>query len=143
MKKYFIILLFFMSCSSRIKNSEQDFPYDAVEVKSSGGFTGISTGFVIQKNAEILVLYHQPGKSFNQKFYRSSTLDSVYKMFTFLESSKILNATYNKPGNLTYSITVRKDSTTKSIYWSDGQDSIQNYIKVYNTLRNFASGRRD
>ena len=142
MKKLFIILLFFTACSPKIKKLEHINYFDAVEVKNSGGFTGASTGFLIQKNAEIYVTYHTHGKGFNQKFYRLSTVDSVNKMFAILAKSNVLAKPYNKPGNLTYSIISRKDSTTNSIYWADGQDSIQNYIQVYNTLRNFASGRK-
>lgn len=142
MKKLFIILLFFTACSPKIKKLEYINYYDAVEVKNSGGFTGTSTGFLIQKNAEIYVTYHTPGKGFNQKYYRLSTVDSVNAMFAMLAKSNVLAKPYNKPGNLTYSIITRKDSTTNSIYWADGQDSIQNYIQVYNALRNFASGRK-
>ncbi len=143
MKNLFIILLFFVTaCSPKIKKLAYLNYYDAVEVKNSGGFTGASTGFLIQKNAEIYVTYHTPGKGFNQKFYRLSTVDSVNAMFAMLAESTVLAKPYNKPGNLTYSIITRKDSTTSSIYWSDGQDSIQNYIQVYNALRNFASGRK-
>ncbi len=142
MKKLFIILLFFTACSPKIKKLEYINYYDAVEVKNSGGFTGTSTGFLIQKNAEIYLTYHTPGKGFNQKYYRLSTVDSVNAMFAMLAKSNVLAKPYNKPGNLTYSIISRKDSSTNSIYWADGQDSIQNYIQVYNTLRNFASGRK-
>jgi hypothetical protein len=142
MKKLFIILMFFTACSPKIKKLEYINYYDSVEVKNSGGFTGASTGFLIQKNAEIYVTYHTPGKGFNQKFYRLSTVDSVNKMFALLAKSNVLAKSYNKPGNLTYSIITGKDTTTSSIYWADGQDSIKNYIEVYNTLRNFASGRK-
>ena len=89
MKKLFIILLFFTACSPKIKKLEYINYYDAVEVKNSGGFTGASTGFLIQKNAEIYVTYHTPGKGFNQKFYRLSTVDSVNKMFAILAKSNV------------------------------------------------------
>lgn len=144
MKKLFIILMLFMACSSRKKAIEQSiliFPYDAIEVKASGGFAGTTTGFLIQKNAEIYVIYHNAGKAYNQKFYRSSTVDSVSKLFAKVQSSGILEKPFNKPGNLTYSIQSRKDSTLNAIYWSDGQDSIGNFIELYRELRKFASGR--
>ncbi len=141
MKKYFIILFLFTACSSRMKKAEYVFPYDAVEVRASGGVTGIATGFVIQKTGEIQVIYHLPNKSFNQKFYRTTTLDSVKLFFDKLQASNVLTKPYNKPGNLTYSIVARKDSSTSTIYWSDGQDSISNYIEMYRMLRGFASGR--
>lgn len=142
MKKLFIILMFFTACSPKIKKLEYINYYDAVEVKNSGGFSGTSTGFLIQKNAEIYITYHTPGKGFNQKYYRLSTVDSVNAMFAMLAKSNVFAKPYNKPGNLTYSIISRKDTTTNSVYWADGQDSIQNYIQVYKALRNFASGRK-
>lgn len=142
MKKLFIILLFFIACSPKIKKREPLDLYDAIEVKASGGFTGVSTGYLIQKNAEIYLIYHKAGKPYNQKFYRQSTIDSVNEIFSQLAASKILTKPYSKPGNLTYSISARKDSIDNSINWSDGQDSIQNYIKMYHVLRNFASGKK-
>lgn len=142
MKYAFILLIFLCSCSIRKNKNELQFPYDAVEVRNSGGFAGVSTGFLIQKNAEIYLIYHQSNKSYNQKFYRSSTVDSVYAMFNKLASSSLMNKKYNKPGNLTYSIITRKDSLTQSVYWADGQDSISNYIEMYNLIRNFATGRK-
>lgn len=142
MRYIFILLIFFTSCTIRKSKNELIFPYDAVEVRNSGGFSGVSTGFLIQKNAEIYLVYHQSNKSYNQKFYRSSTVDSVYFIFQRLSESQILNKKYNKPGNLTYSILSRKDSLTSSVYWADGQDSISNYIEMYNMLRNFATGRK-
>ncbi len=141
MKKFFIILLLFTACSSRKKLAERVMYYDAIEIKSSGGFTGVTTGFLIQKNGEIYVIYHNAGKAYNQKFYRQSTVDSVYQMFSKVQKSTILEKPYNKPGNLTYSISSRKDSTTNAVYWSDGQDSISNYISLYRELRKFASGK--
>ncbi len=141
MKKLFIILLLFTACSVRKKTTEQTLPYDAIEVKSSGGFTGTTTGFLIQKNGEIFVIYHNAGKTYNQKFYRLSTVDSVSIMFAKVQSSGILDKPYNQPGNLTYSIMSRKDSSTNAVYWADGQDSIGNYISLYRELRKFASGR--
>ncbi len=141
MKKYFIILLLFTACSTRHRKAEISFPYDAIEVKASGGFAGTTTGFLIQKNAEIYVIYHTAGKSYNQKFYRASTTDSVAQLFQKVYSSGVLTKTYKKPGNLTYSILSRKDSITNAVYWSDGQDSIKNYIETYRLIRNFASGR--
>lgn len=110
MKYLFIILIFFTACSVRKKKAEVSFPYDAIEVKASGGFTGTTTGFLIQKNAEIYVIYHTAGKSYNQKFYRQSTTDSVLKIFQTVYASKVLSDGYKKPGNLTYSILSRKDS---------------------------------
>lgn len=142
MRYIFILLIFFSSCSVRKSNTERVFPYDAIEVRNSGGVTGVSTGFLIQKNAEIYLVYHQANKAYNQKFYRLSTVDSVYIIFQKLAESQILNKKYNKPGNLTYSILTRKDSLTNSVYWADGQDSISNYIEMYNLLRNFATGRK-
>lgn len=142
MKHLLIILIFFTACSVRKKPAELDFQYDAIEVKASGGFTGTTTGFLIQKNAEIYVIYHSSGKSYNQKFYRASTIDSVAELFQKVHSSGVLANKYNKPGNLTYSILSRKDSSTNAIYWSDGQDSIQNYINTYRLIRNFATGRK-
>jgi hypothetical protein len=143
MKKLFIILLFFVAaCSPKIKKLVYLQYYDVVEVKNSGGFTGASTGFLIQKNGEIYVTFHLPNKGYNQKFYRLSTADSVNVMFEMLAKSNVMAKPYNKPGNLTYSISTRKDSLSNAVYWADGQDSIQNYIEVYNTLRNFASGRK-
>jgi hypothetical protein len=141
MKRYFIIFLLFTACSSRQKRVEQFVPYDAIEVKASGGFAGTTTGFLIQKNAEIYVIYHTAGKAYNQKFYRMSTTDSVALLFQKVYSSGILNKPYKKPGNLTYSILSRKDSTTNAVYWSDGQDSISGYIENYRMLRKFAFGQ--
>lgn len=141
MKKYFIILLLFTACSSRQKRVEQTVPYDAIEVKASGGFAGTTTGFLIQKNAEIYVIYHTAGKAYNQKFYRMSTTDSVAQIFQKVYSSGILYKPYKKSGNVTYSILSRKDSTTKAVYWADGQDSIANYIEMYRMVRKFASGQ--
>jgi len=141
MKKYFIILLLFTACSTRHKKAEIFFPYDAIEVKASGGFTGTTTGFLIQKNAEIYVIYHTTGKSYNQKFYRTSTSDSVAQLFQKIYSSGVFDKKYNKPGNLTYSILSRKDSITNAVYWSDGQDSIQSYATLYRTIRSFATGK--
>ncbi len=143
MKKIFIALFFFtISCSPKIKKLNYLDTYDAVEVKNSGGFTGTSTGFLIQKNAEIYLTYHTPGKGYNQKFYRLSTVDSVNAIFEKLAKSTVFNKQYNKPGNLTFSITARKDTSIYSVYWADGQDSIQSYIDMYRSLRNFASGRK-
>lgn len=143
MKKIFIALLFFvLACSPKIKKLNYLDSYDAVEVKNSGGFSGTSTGFLIQKNAEIYLTYHTPGKGYNQKFYRLSTVDSVNAMFEKLAKSNVFDKKYDKPGNLTFSITARKDSNSYSVYWADGQDSIQTYIEMYRSLRNFASGRK-
>lgn len=131
-----------MACSSRPKKAELNFPFDALEVKTSGGFAGTSTGFVIQKNAEIYVIYHTAGNSYNQKFYRSSTVDSVAQLFQKVYSSSVLSKKYNKPGNLTYSILSRKDSVINGVYWADGQDSIQSFIENYRAIRNFATGKK-
>lgn len=141
MKYLFIILIFFTACSIRNKKAEVLVPYDAIEVKASGGFAGTTTGFLIQKNAEIYVIYHSAGKAYNQKFYRMSTTDSVAQLFQKVYSSSILNKPYKKTGNLTYSILSRKDSTTNAVYWADGQDSIGRYIEMYRVIRKFASGQ--
>jgi hypothetical protein len=142
MKKLFIVLMFFTACSPKIKKLEHSNYYDVVEIKNTGGFTGASSGFLIQKNGEIYVTFHLPNKPFNQKFYRLSTIDSVNKMLEMLATSKVMAKPYHKPSNVTYSISTRKDSVSNTVYWADGQDSVQNYINVYRVLRNFASGRK-
>jgi hypothetical protein len=70
-----------------------------------------------------------------------STTDSVAQLFQKVYSSGILNKPYKRTGNLTYSILSRKDSTTKAVYWADGQDSIANYIEQYRIIRKFASSQ--
>lgn len=142
MKYLFIILIFLTACSIRKNPKPLEFQFDAIEVKASGGFAGTTTGFLIQKNAEIYLIYNTVGKSYNQKFYRTSTVDSVAKLFQKVNESGIFTHNYRKPGNLTYSILSRKDSITNAVYWADGQDSIDNYINMYRLLRNFSTGRK-
>ena len=50
MKRYLILAFALCACSAKIKKTEQkEYPFDVVEVLSSGGFTGNTTGFSIQK----------------------------------------------------------------------------------------------
>lgn len=141
--RYFLfifLILFSISCSPRIKK-KAELPFDAVEVSSNGGFTGTSTGFSIHKTGEIFLLYHLPGKPYNQKYHRQTTPDSVNIVFNKVLSSGIQNSNHQQPGNMTYTITLRKDSSIHSVYWADGQDSTESFKELYRYLRSFANGK--
>lgn len=145
MNRYHFILIFIFvltACSAKIKKQiAKEYPYDVIEVTANGGFAGTTTGFAIQKNAEINLIYHLPGKSYQQKFFRLSTEDSVRMIFDKVWESGIYDDEFKKSGNMTYSITFRKDTSFKSIYWTDGLDSTAKYIEMYRLLRGFATGK--
>ena len=142
MKRYILLLSLFCACSPKIKKAEQkQYPFDVVEVLASGGFAGTTTGFSIQKNTEINVIYRKPNDVGNDKYYRSTSVDSVSMLFDKIMVSGIYDANFQKTGNMTYSISFRKDTSIRSIYWTDGLDSTENYVRMYRMIRDFASGR--
>lgn len=142
MKKYLLFIFVLSACSPKIKKQiAKEYPYDVIEVTANGGFAGTTTGFAIQKNAEINLIYHLPGKSYQQKFFRLSTEDSVRMIFDKVWESGIYDDEFKKSGNMTYSITFRKDTSIKSIYWTDGLDSTGKYIEMYRLLRTFSTGK--
>lgn len=134
------LLVILAACSPRIKKTTVSY-YDSVEVYNSGGFTATSTGYVIQKNGEIYLLYHFPNKPYQQKFYRQASMDSVNMVFSRIKESGVEMQQYDRPGNLTYAIKLQKDSSVHELRWADGQDSAKTYMELYRYLRAFASGK--
>ncbi len=137
----FCVCVFFACASKKQADKKTEYPFTSIQVGSSGGFTGAASGFIVQDNGEIYVYGHQAGRPYQQQFLRSTTLDSVNMVFDKVLKSGIHDDQYNKPGNMTYTMVFKKDSSIHSISWSDGQDSIQSYIEMYRFVRGFASGR--
>jgi hypothetical protein len=135
----FAMVLF--ACKSKQINQNTRATYSSVEITASGGVTGGTSGFLIQENAEIYLTGQLPGKAFQQKFHRSSSVDSVKRIFDFLSKKDFDKAQHNVPGNITYGIILQRDSIRHAIYWADGQDSVAQYTEMYKYLRGFASGR--
>lgn len=145
----FLLLIFSVACSHKIKKKNDssedtiiDLYFDSITVTSSGGFTGTTTGFLIEQNRNIYVQYHRPNKPYNEKFIRQTTVDSIKTVFQKVHESKIMDDQYNQPGNMTYSIKLRKGDFVNTISWADAQDSIETYVELYRYLRDFASGKK-
>lgn len=138
---FFAFATALFACKTRQNQLPSIAAFSSVEITASGGVTGGTSGFLIQENAEIYLTGQVPGRAYQQKFHRSSTVDSVMQIFEMLQAKRMDQVQHNIPGNITYGIIFQRDSLRHAIYWADGQDSVAQYTEMYKYLRGFASGR--
>ncbi|MEY3842908.1 MAG: hypothetical protein RIR80_479, partial [Bacteroidota bacterium] len=107
----------------------------------SGGFTGNVSGYSIDRNGEISLIYQFKGKPAQQQFFRQTTLDSVQMLFDKVEQTGINQMTHHENGNMTLQIAFQKAGDIHAISFIEAKDTAKKFSPIYYEIRDFAAGR--
>ena len=128
-----ICLIIVTSCSSprKLLNSNSG---DRIFFGNKGGFTNVSTDFVLFENGSICRL-----KSDNVIKTGKITRDEVREIETSLEKMNFMSIKTNEPGNMTYYLSVIRGDSQNAVHWSDHDRNPQLrelYVRLMDLVRN-------
>ena len=141
MKQLLVILIVFFSACAIHKTPLKNYSFDVLRVSRAGGFTGNVSGYSIDRNGEISLIYQFKGKPAQQQFFRQTTLDSVQMLFDKIEQAGINQLTHHENGNMTLQITFQKAGDIHSISFIEAKDTAKKLSPIYYVIRDFAAGR--
>ena len=141
MKQLLVILLVFFSACAVQKSPVKNYSFDVLSVSRAGGFTGNVSGYSIDRNGEISLIYQFKGKPAQQQFFRQTTLDSVQMLFDKVEQSGINQMTHHENGNMTLQIAFQKAGDIHAISFIEAKDTAKKFSPIYYEIRDFAAGR--
>jgi hypothetical protein len=141
MKQLLVILLVFFSACAVQKSPVKNYSFDVLSVSRAGGFTGNVSGYSIDRNGEISLIYQFKGKPAQQQFFRQTTLDSVQMLFDKVEQTGINQMTHHENGNMTLQIAFQKAGDIHAISFIEAKDTAKKFSPIYYEIRDFAAGR--
>ncbi len=141
MKQLLVILLVFFSACAVQKSPVKNYTFDVLSVSRAGGFTGNVSGYSIDRNGEISLIYQFKGKPAQQQFFRQTTLDSVQMLFDKVEQTGINQMTHHENGNMTLQIAFQKAGDIHAISFIEAKDTAKKFSPIYYEIREFAAGR--
>jgi len=141
MKQLLVILIVFFSACAIHKTPLKNYSFDVLRVSRAGGFTGNVSGYSIDRNGEISLIYQFKGKPAQQQFFRQTTLDSVQMLFDKIEQTGINQLTHHENGNMTLQITFQKAGDIHAISFIEAKDTAKQFSPIYYEIRDFAAGR--
>ena len=141
MKQLLVILLVFFSACAVQKSPVKNYSFDVLSVSRAGGFTGNVSGYSIDRNGEISLIYQFKGKPAQQQFFRQTTLDSVQMLFDKIEQTGINQLTHHDNGNMTLQIAFQKAGDIHAISFIEAKDTAKKFSPIYYEIRDFAAGR--
>jgi hypothetical protein len=141
MKQLLVILLVFFSACAVQKSPFKNYSFDVLSVSRAGGFTGNVSGYSIDRNGEISLIYQFKGKPAQQQFFRQTTLDSVQMLFDKVEQTGINQMTHHENGNMTLQIAFQKAGDIHAISFIEAKDTAKKFSPIYYEIRDFAAGR--
>ena len=141
MKQLLVILLVFFSACAVQKSPVKNYSFDVLSVSRAGGFTGNVSGYSIDRNGEISLIYQFKGKPAQQQFFRQTTLDSVQMLFDKVEQTGINQMTHHENGNMTLQIAFQKAGDIHAISFIEAKDTSKKFSPIYYEIRDFAAGR--
>lgn len=141
MKQLLVILLVFFSACAVQKSPVKNYSFDVLSVSRAGGFTGNVSGYSIDRNGEISLIYQFKGKPAQQQFFRQTTLDSVQMLFDKVEQTGINQMTHHENGNMTLQIAFQKAGDIHAISFIEAKDTAKKFRPIYYEIRDFAAGR--
>ena len=141
MKQLLVILLVFFSACAVQKSPVKNYTFDVLSVSRAGGFTGNVSGYSIDRNGEISLIYQFKGKPAQQQFFRQTTLDSVQMLFDKVEQTGINQMTHHENGNMTLQIAFQKAGDIHAISFIEAKDTAKKFSPIYYEIRDFAAGR--
>jgi hypothetical protein len=141
MKQLLVILLVFFCACAVQKSPVKNYSFDVLSVSRAGGFTGNVSGYSIDRNGEISLIYQFKGKPAQQQFFRQTTLDSVQMLFDKVEQTGINQMTHHENGNMTLQIAFQKAGDIHAISFIEAKDTAKKFSPIYYEIRDFAAGR--
>jgi hypothetical protein len=141
MKQLLVFLILFFSACAIHKTPIKNYSFDVLRVSRAGGFTGNVSGYSIDRNGEIYLIYQFKGKPAQQQFFRQTTLDSVQMLFDKIEQTGINQLTHHENGNMTLQIAFQKAGDIHSISFIEAKDTAKKFSPIYYEIRDFAAGR--
>lgn len=101
------------SCSSPEKLLDSN-RGDRIFFGNKGGFTNMSTDFVLFENGSICRLK-------NDNVIRTGKIsrDEVREIYASLEEMDFMSTKTNEPGNMTYYVSVVRGDSQNAVHWSD------------------------
>ncbi len=141
MKQLLVILIVFFSACAVQKTPVKNYSFDVLSVSRAGGFTGNVSGYSIDRNGEISLIYQFKGKPAQQQFFRQTTLDSVQMLFDKIEQTGINQLTHHDNGNMTLQIAFQKAGDIHAISFIEAKDTAKKFSPIYYEIRDFAAGR--
>lgn len=127
-----ICLIMTTSCASPAKllNSNKN---NKIFFGSKGGFTNMSTDFVLFENGSICRLKNdiviKTGKT---------SREEVRAITASIEEMKFMSIKTDEPGNMTYYVSVVQDGSKNTVQWSDHDRNSQLrelYVRLMNLVR--------
>ena len=131
MKQLLVILLVFFSACAVQKSPVKNYSFDVLSVSRAGGFTGNVSGYSIDRNGEISLIYQFKGKPAQQQFFRQTTLDSVQMLFDKVEQTGINQMTHHENGNMTLQIAFQKAGDIHAISFIEAKDTDEKKCGTY------------
>lgn len=127
-----ICLIMTTSCASPAKLLKSD-KVDRIFFGNKGGFTNMSTDFVLFENGTICRLQ-------NDEVIKTGKIrrEEVRAIETSLEVMKFMSIKTDEPGNMTYYVSVVRGDSRNAVQWSDHDRNPQLkelYVRLMNLVR--------
>lgn len=116
MRILFLLAVIVSACSPKPVTVEERIEFPEIQFMSGGGFTGMYTTYIYDKEGKILV------QEEGERMQIGELTDAEEKTI-YIEINELMNKEepINVPGNMTYSVTVKDKTINYSWVWGDSK----------------------
>jgi len=112
---------------------------DFIEFGSGGGFSGESKNYVLTQAGDLFSIKNMLADANSLVFLKKIKSCTAKKIFYFTKKKKIIETTYNEPGNIYQYITLYINNKKKNLVWGSSNSTPPQHIitlstKLYNLL---------
>lgn len=96
----------------------------SVEFGEQGGFTGGYVGYAIDASGSVTKIGRLPGREPSEESLGAVSGEDMASLRSMIHSIGFFRIAYTKPGNMTYSILVRRDTEEHRVSWAPGDENV-------------------
>lgn len=122
-------ILTFSFCKSAKVDSPTQFEKKSISFGKGGGFTGMTTSFVLLQNGQLF----KQEKDTNFVLLKTIPAKEVKALFKEITTQNIATTKLNAPGNMSYFIQFedKKNDLNNRITWGDAKNPVEGNIKDF------------
>ncbi len=104
---------------------------DTITVGSGGGITGAYSGYRLDGDGAVYAWTRMPGGADSTRFLFTLSPDTTRMVFRRLDTMEFDTIEFSHPGNITYYVERRVDSTSHTVRWSRGDDRVPEPVRTF------------
>ena len=133
------LILICGACSRAPKDSSVESLFQ-IEFGELGGAAGNFTGYIIEESGAVLKLIRSPGGEPAETPAGTISKEKLNTLFEAIEIYDIFNTEYQRRGNMTFTLKIRKETKEHSVHWPVGDENVPEGLSKFHSLLNDVIG---